>query len=397
MQLKQQATNIVEHLLDNAQQHHFAGDDPFDGLNTYIFRKIPALQDTLVGLAWTQLLKRSPINFRRLVGVPKERNPKGVALFISGLLLEYQRTQNVERLEQAKELGEWLVDNMCDQQKWGAPCWGYHFPWKARAFYVPLGKPNLITTVYVSQALFELGQITEDEKLSQIALESADFIVNTLYQPLNEGDYFRYIPDEPALVHNANLWAAAWVLKSARLRGISSHEKLAHKACMTSIKAQQKDGSWPYGARAHHQFIDGFHTGYNLETLQIMQKEWQSEELQTAIDKGFEYYKQALFTPEGIAKYYHNNVFPMDTHNFMQAVLTLLKIGKSQSDLQLAESVIQQAIENLYLAEQKRFIYQKSSTVTNRNDYIRWTQGWAYYALNFYLTDLSQRENSCNE
>lgn len=404
-------TTIAQQLRINAQQADFAGDDPFDGLNATLFRALPFLQNTWIGLAWTQFHKRSPINLRRLFGIPKKRNPKGVALFISGMVLEYQRTQDSSIPEKAKELANWLTSAMCDQDEWGAPCWGYHFPWKARAFFVPLGKPNLITTVYVSKALFELGKLCNDEKLVEIALSSADFMVDKLYRESSEGNYFCYIPGESALVHNANLWAAAWVLKSALSRKNENHAKIALNACETSLQAQQENGSWAYGARSHHQFIDGFHTGYNLETLYMMHQDLEAqpeaERIRKAIESGFSYYKANLFTPDGIAKYYHNNQYPLDTHNFMQAIMTLIKLsdvsnvdsvsGDKKQNLALAERVLKQCIDQLYQPDQQRFIYQRNASVTNSIDYIRWTQSWAYYGINDYLNHISKGNDSCND
>jgi hypothetical protein len=30
--------------------------------------------------------------------------------------------------------------------------WGYNFDWQARAFYVPVGKQNIVTTVFAANA-----------------------------------------------------------------------------------------------------------------------------------------------------------------------------------------------------------------------------------------------------
>lgn len=385
MDTKQRAAQISSQLLAAAKDAQFAGDDPFDGLNATLFRLAPSLQDSVLGLAWTQVCKRSAINFRRLTGVPKQRNPKGVALFISGMLLAYQRTGDEGLLSLAKDLGNWLLTAKCDSAVWGAPCWGYHFPWKARAFFVPLGTPNLITTVYVSQALYQLGSACGLDEFKQVALASADFIVNTLFRSCPEGDYFRYIPGEDALVHNANLWAVAWVTKSAHERNLQQHVRLAERACRTSLAAQREDGSWAYGTLPHHQFIDGFHTGYNLETLNIVQQIRPTDSIQHALQQGLAFYTQTLFDPAGRAKYYHNKLLPMDTHNFAQAVVTLRKLTSICNHDDLLTKVVQQCITELYLPNEKRFGYQKTKWSSTKIDYIRWTQSWAYYALNIYL------------
>lgn len=391
MPSKTTISQVVQQLRIDAASDSFGGDDPFDGLNSLIFRALPFLKNTLIGLAWTQLFKRSPVNFRRIAGVPKKRNPKGVGLFILGLLFEYKRTNEQALLEQAIELGEWLITQQSDQEVWKAPCWGYHFPWKARAFYVPLGKPNLITTVYVSQALYALGEITNNEKYTTLALNSADFMVSILYNNTVNQEFFSYIPGESALVHNANLWAAAWVMKSAKIRGIPEHVSLAKKACQTSLNAQKEDGSWPYGNRSHHQFIDGFHTGYNLETLNIINHYSPDDNISAAIKKGFAFYRRHLIDSDGTAKYYHENPYPLDTHNFAQAIITLLTLSETEQEKALADKVVEQCFNTLYLKDKQRFVYQKTARGTNSINYSRWTQSWAYYTLNMYLNTLDER------
>src|SRR6266480_6487675 len=81
-----------------------AGYDPYDGLNSRLFQATPFKRSRFARLAWTQFHKRSPINFRSLVGIPRERNAKGVALFALAALAEYRRTQTKEAELEAREL-----------------------------------------------------------------------------------------------------------------------------------------------------------------------------------------------------------------------------------------------------------------------------------------------------
>ena len=52
----------------------YAGADPFDALNSRVFRATPLRRSRLARLAWTQLFKRSPVNLRALALVPEGRN-----------------------------------------------------------------------------------------------------------------------------------------------------------------------------------------------------------------------------------------------------------------------------------------------------------------------------------
>lgn len=385
---------IQQGILQQAKSHSFAGYDPFDGLNSHLFEYIPWAKKGWFGLAWLQLHKRSPINLRPLCFVPKKRNPKGVALFILGMLQDFLRTNEQGYLEQAIELGDWLLAEQCDSQEWKHSCWGYHFDWNARAFFVPKGKPNAITTLYVAKALFELGQLSGSERFTHAAIDSAHFMYHCLLYTNEQGrQYFCYIPGETAMVHNVNLWVSAWVAKIGCLHELPEYSEVAKQTMRFSLEEQQQDGSWVYGLRHHHQFIDGFHTGYNLEALQILSEYIDEPQLQPAIDKGLQYYKQHLFTAEGRAKYYKDNLYPIDLHSSAQAIITLLRLEPFAVNKSLIERIIQTSIEDLYLPEQQTFAYQKHKLMLNKVQYTRWTQAWAYYSFALYHRILSEHEN----
>ncbi len=389
--------NITElncELIASVQANNFTGLDPFDSLNSRFLEKLPFLRRGVFGLAWIQIHKRSIINFRPLCLVPKGRNPKGIGLFILGLIEDYKRTNDTAYLNDAIELANWLLtvqSNLSVEGKaqWLHACWGYHFDWNARAFFVPKGKPNVITTIYVSQALYALGQIADAKQYVDAALDSAHFIVKTLYSEIDGRQFFAYIPGEETFVHNASLWGAAWVAFMANATNNNAYKELALTVARQSVSEQAEDGSWVYGARHHHQFIDGFHTGYNLEALHVLRTALQTTEFDAPIALGLAYYKKELFERDGTAKYYNNNRYPLDMHSVSQAVLTLLKVSSEKEDVELAGKIIQRSIETLFMPNKKRFVYQKHKHFTNKINYIRWTQAWVYYSFAYYNRQLN--------
>lgn len=382
---------VAASVLELARKKNFAGYDPFDGLNSKLFDLIPGLKLGIIGLAWIQFFKLSPINMRFLLAVPESRNPKGIGLFILGLLEDFKRTQNRTYLNIAIELADWLLGQQCSRDEWKHACWGYHFDWKARAFFVPKGKPNVITTTYVARALFALAEVLQIEnpvmadRYRQVALDAADFITGILYTENDGRNFFAYIPGEIAFVHNASLWAAAWVAVVAAYKENIEYRELALKVARQSVSEQAENGSWVYGARHHHQFIDGFHTGYNLEALNLIRKSLAVDEFDDSIKKGFSYYKANFFELDGTAKYYSNNRYPVDMHSVAQAVITLLKLsgedGNAIHDMQLVQKVIARSLQTLYLPNKRRFLYQQTRRYSNKINYMRWTQAWVYYSF----------------
>lgn len=387
---------ITQTLLESIRKDEFCGFDPFDGLNCALFKSTPLYNSELLRLAWLQLHKRSTINLRPFVDVPKKRNPKGIALFILGLLEDYARTLDTTYLEEAVSLGEWLLSQQSHKADWRYACWGYHFDWQARAFYVPAGKPNIITTVYVGRALYALGDVSGDDRYIDVAVDSANFIVHCLYTQQDGREFFAYIPGETAFVHNASLWGAAWVAFVASKTVNNEMANLALRVARQSVHEQRPDGAWVYGARHHHQFIDGFHTGYNLEALLMIKNVLQTDEFDRAIDRGYAYYKTHFFEADGTAKYYHDRRYPLDMHSVSQAVFTLIKVGGKKEDFELLEKVIAWSIKEMYLPKKKRFCYQKTKWLTNNINYTRWTQAWCYFALAFYNAALEEKAYATN-
>lgn len=386
--------SLNSRLLDKLREEDYAGFDPFDSLNSWLLSATPFYRNKFIRLTWLQLGKRLPINLRPILGVPKKRNPKGIGLVISGLVNDYRRTGENRFLVEATELAHWLLGERSNTEQWGHSCWGYHFDWQARAFYVPAGKPNIITTCYVARALFDLGKVTGDQSLIDVSLDAARFISKDLYTEADGRNFYAYIPGESAFVHNASLWGAAWCGFAGTELGDGALVEQALRVARQSVQEQAKDGSWVYGARHHHQFKDGFHTGYNLEALCLLRDALKIDEFDECIAKGHQYYVETFFEADGTAKYYDNSVYPLDMHSFAQAIFTLLKVGGTAADVELCEKVVQRAMDLMYRPSTGLFIYQKTRHFTNRINYMRWTQAWAYCSFAFYNRFRAEFDNA---
>jgi hypothetical protein len=383
-------------LLASIKADDYAGHDPFDFLNSRLFQATPLNQNRIARLVWLQLGKHLPINLRPLLQVPKMRNPKGIALCLAGLLQDYRRTSRPEFLDEAKRLGPWLISQRSDPELWQSPCWGYHFDWQARAFHVPAGKPNIITTCYVARALYALGQQTADSRLMELALSSARFMADHLYTEHDGQAFYAYIPGETAFVHNASLWGAAWCAFAGHQTGRVDLVDQAMRVTRETVSAQSADGSWVYGTRKHHQFVDSFHTGFNLEALCLIRDVTRSVEFDDCIRRGYDYYVSTFITSTGDINYYKTSTYPLDMHSVAQAVITLLTTGNGPTARKQSTLILSRAIERLYQPARDRFVYQKHRWLTNRINYTRWTQAWAYYALAFYHRYCAEPSNATN-
>src|SRR5207244_5975674 len=84
----------------------------------------------------------------------------------------------------------------------------------------------------------------------------------------NDGDFaFSYSPLDKTQVFNASLLGSRML---ARVYGYTREEMLineSRKSVSYCCKHQQPDGKWAYGTLSFHQWVDNFHTGYNLECI----------------------------------------------------------------------------------------------------------------------------------
>src|ERR1700676_794551 len=194
-------------LLAYCQENNWAGYDPYDALNSRLFKALPFLDSRLLRLALTQVLKRSPINVRSLVLVPKTQNPKAMALFLLALLKLPDTL--VERRE---DLIRHMIDRLVALRSSGGSywSWGYSFPWQGRSILVPAGAPNLVCTTFVAGALLDAYEQRRDQHCFTMAVGAAEYILNELYWTDGANAGLSYpMPGLRGETHNANLLAAA--------------------------------------------------------------------------------------------------------------------------------------------------------------------------------------------
>src|ERR1700716_2779326 len=100
---------VLLHLLAYCRKNNWAGYDPYDALNSRALDILPFLNSWLSRLVLTQALKRSAINMRVVLGVPKKRNAKAIALFLSAFL-KLSKTRIPDRQSLIQEMINDLVD-----------------------------------------------------------------------------------------------------------------------------------------------------------------------------------------------------------------------------------------------------------------------------------------------
>lgn len=377
-----------EDLKSFCESEDFKGWDPYDGLSSRLFQSLPLIKHSrFFRLAWIQTFKRLPFNLRKLVKVDKEHNPKGLALFLIGYCNLYKNNKSENYLQKIKELSALILKKQSTGYE--SSCWGYNFDWQARAFYQPKYTPTVVATSFVTEALVEAYEITGDEKLLIVIKNVEKFVTEKLNKSYDEDGNFTlsYSPLDNTQVYNAGLLGAKTLCLIYKYTRDKKLVEFSKKIVAYVCGKQQKSGAWAYSELPYHQWVDSFHTGYNLECINAYQEITGDRDFESHIRIGFNYYLENFFTPEGVPKYYNNAVYPIDVHAPAQFIVTLCKMERFAENKNLADSVLNWSVDNLQDTA-GYFYYQKKKYATSRIPYMRWGQAWMFYAFsNYFLKD----------
>ncbi len=341
------------------------GYDPYDGLNSPLARIVPGVLPRRV---LTQAVKLSPVNLRPLLGIRPAYNQKAVGLVASSYARLGERDHAAQWLE-------WLCANRADPLPGspagaGAPwAWGYNFPVQTRVFAYPPNSANTIATSFVAHAFLDAAELLDAPRWEEPIRGACAFLTGHMLVEQPGRRFFRYIPGDDQLIHNANTLAAAVLARAARLYGDDALAAPARDALAPTLAAQLPDGTWPY-AEGSHAWVDNFHTGYVLMSLACF------PEAAEQLRRGVAVWERELFLPDGTPKYYAGSLHPIDGHCYAQAVETWVVAGNLAAARREAELMVERMLDpSGYLW------FQQRGRITNKVPFVRWTTAPALQAL----------------
>ena len=396
----QRILHLFLKLKQYCEAEHYKGWDPYDGLNSKVFQALPYFKNSAFWrLCVIQGFKRCPINLRRIALIPKDYNAKGIGLFLQGYCNLVKAVW--EHPELAKELGSEeelenkvneLADLLISLQSKGdyhGACWGYNFGWQAKfLFFFPAYTPTVVATNFCATALMEAYEVTGRKKYLDVALTSAEFVRQDLHRTEHEGGFlFSYskFPNNREVL-NASLLGSRLLSYAYKYTGNIEYKELARKSVAACCLLQESDGSWIYGLSKGQNWVDSFHTGYNLDGIIAYQELTGDKTYNEYIEKGFKYYIDNFFEKDGTPKYYNNQMYPIDIHCPGQLLVTLKRLHKYDENKELAEKVVEWTIRNMQDRE-GYFYYQLKKGISSKISYMRWSNAFMFCALSYLFTD----------
>ncbi|MGH7517720.1 MAG: hypothetical protein ACREOC_09655 [Gemmatimonadales bacterium] len=379
-----QAVQVDETVLDAVRSleqwldaHGWKAYEPHDGLNTPLRRLLGGNRFAL--LALKQLVMRSPVNLRPVLGIPRQTSPEAAGFFARGYVRLHQALGSPEDRGRAEQRLDWLARHA--ERGYSGHCWGNQFDYVTRFFYLPKGMPIVVWTAHNAHAFLDAYEQFGAARWLDVAASAATFVYRDLVR--HEGDhlYISYVPSGPYPVHNANVLGASLLARVGALTGRAELVDVARRAMRYTVAHQRPDSSWWYGEAPNLRWVDNFHTGYVLECLLAYQESTGDRTFSDAMARGLEYYVRTFFLADGTPRYYSDRTYPIDVQCAAQGIETLrLFAGEDPAYGRRARQVAEWAIRHLR-DPSGYFHFRRGPRWTAKVPLLHWGQATMFSAL----------------
>jgi rhamnogalacturonyl hydrolase YesR len=336
--------------------------------------------------------KLSPINFRPIMGVKKNIMAKTMAFCSDAYLNIYQSIGDEEYLRKSKICLAFLQKTK--SSRYSGATWGFPFSYQTQKLYYKKGKTVLVYTAFIANSFINAFEVFQKQEYFDIARDAVEFILNdTEKLETSFGICFSYAPGIRLFIHNANLLAAQLL---ARICSYTKEERLfeyAQRAVNYSMHYQREDGSWYYGEEEGLHWIDGLHTGFNLDALFYYMESTKDFYYKQRIITALDYYRKNLFDNLGRAIFLNTKTYPIDIRSAAQGIKTFCIYATYNSEY-FSDSIkiADWTIKNMF-DKDGFFYYQFRRLYKIKIPYMRWAESTMLLSLSYLLLKLQKNRD----
>lgn len=359
----------ISRLFGWLEKNDYRGYDTFDGLNAKFVRPL-AFNNKYLLTVLQQGVRRFPINLRPLVGISKNHSTKGMGFLARGFIRLHEATADQIWRDKAEEVLQWLIEHK--SPGYSGACWGNHFDYQSRTFYLPKGVPTVVWTSLIGHAFLDGYEHFHKDEYLQVAVSACEHIMRDL-DTFADGDglCISYIPGLNKQVHNANTLGGSLLARTYSHTRNAGYRALAQKSIQYTAQHQRSDGSWYYGEASNLHWVDNFHSAYVLDCFKYYAEGTGDDRFEKILVNGYEYWKKTFFLADGTPKYYDHKTLPIDIQCCSQAIDTLVYFSDRDPEaLELALKVARWTIRNMqdpsgyfYYRRYNRFLVNKTPTL----------------------------------
>ena len=378
-ELKAELYGSISRLYDWLERNDYRGYDTFDGLSAFL--RPLTCETKFLRTVLQQGVRRFVFNVRPLLGIKKEYSSKGMGFLARGFLRLYRASGDPIWSEKAQFVLRWLIDNQ--SEGYSGACWGNHFDYQSRGFYLPKGVPTIVWTSLIGHAFLDGYQQLKNQEYLQIARSACEHILHDI-QAFPHGDAvcLTYVPGLDNQIHNANTLGASLLARTYRLTGNQTYLELARRALHYTAQYHRPDGSWYYGELQKNHWIDNFHTAYVLDCFKYYLDSTADRSFEPVMNAGYDYWKKTFFLDDGTPRYYNHKTLPIDIQCCSQAIDTLVFFSGSDPEaLPLACKIAQWTIKHMQDPTGYFYYRRYSRSLVNKTPTLHWGQATMLCAL----------------
>jgi hypothetical protein len=268
-------------------------------------------------------------------------------------------------------------------------CWGYPFDWQNVNGLMPKGTPHITATPYCYEVFTKLYDLSGEDHYLEVARSIMAFVSEDLKDTPtgNDSAASSYTPHDRGKVVNASAYRAFLLFDAAARFHDDTFRTKAWKNLRFILKSQQDDGSWLYAIdNPAEAFIDHFHTCFVLKNLYKLNCHLQSPEVRQAIQRGYEWYRRALFdeedNPRSFAIAPRLQIVRLEMYNFAEAIsLGVLLRHDIPEAFSLAKTLAARLIRRYELPAGHWVTRVYLGGVRHTVPFLRWPQSQLFLAL----------------
>jgi hypothetical protein len=384
--MKGKEESIIADCINFTDQRDYISYDVFDAMNSNFLSKITGNNVFLKRVA-IQLNAKSLMNLRPLLGVKKMVHTKTLSDFLSIYSHLYSITRDENYKIKAHEIYNQLWERRIKIDNGFG--WGLNFHYSTRFTNASKSTPNLYNTLNASHSIIDFYEVFNSIELKDFLDGVLDFILNYLgvVEETETISWLRYYPKQTGMpTPNVNATSASLFVRINSIYANKIDHSLIVKLLNFVKVNQNKDGSWYYTTNEKGRWIDGFHTGFVLESLALIKKLDSKYDVDKCLDLGVDYFIKNLISEDFIPKYFDNKTYPIESQNCAQCIQTLSKLimYNNYNLNDLLEKVIKVVLDNLYDKE-GYFYHKKTKISTYKHYYGRWSQSPMILSLIYAL------------
>lgn len=360
--------------------------DPFDGLSSPLAQFF-TFDIPLLKRIWLQGVQRFPINLRPLLGIKALMATKAMGFFAQGYLKLYQTYGQQEDLEKMKFCLQWLIDNPSPGFK--GYSWGNAFGGHTRGGNIGKGTPTVVWSSLIGHAFLDAYEAVGDKQYLEVAQSTAEFTTRELGW-IEDGEVicFNYIPSPGGRVeigkdgiHNSNVLGGGFLARLHSIVPTPRYAELARRSMIFTVRDQLPNGGWNYGTEPMHHWVDSFHTGYVLESLDWYERGTGDHSFHDAARRGYRFFIETFFGADGKPRYYDRKAGPVDIQCASQGIQSLVNLRDwDPRSIAMAERVAHWTIKNMQ-DKTGYFYFRKHGPIKNKAATLHWGQATMFAAL----------------